>query len=186
MKCFTHSVSSKRKRHSQRSDFICTLRFLAGLKRSVTANPIMPMTILEKSRQVSNATMSRAINSDLHLTNYVQGRCHFISDDQKKLWLTRCKSLLSWLKSHPNVVKTYGEKCFFTVNQAYNHQNDYYVRSEPSPICHGHKEAGQSYGSWCHHQRQQGGQLRGEVTAALYQDDLKTVVIPWIGTQEQL
>ncbi|QQP57147.1 Transposable element tcb1 transposase [Caligus rogercresseyi] len=43
---------SKRKKHKPRSDRICTPTFVAGLKRSIKANPGTPMSILARKRGV--------------------------------------------------------------------------------------------------------------------------------------
>ncbi|QQP35912.1 Uncharacterized protein FKW44_020859, partial [Caligus rogercresseyi] len=41
---------SKRKKHKPRSDQICTPTFVAGLKRSIKANPGTPMSIVARKR----------------------------------------------------------------------------------------------------------------------------------------
>ncbi|QQP55079.1 Transposable element tcb1 transposase, partial [Caligus rogercresseyi] len=46
------SGMSKRKEHKPRIDWICTLTFVAGLKRSIKANPGTPMSILARKRGV--------------------------------------------------------------------------------------------------------------------------------------
>ncbi|QQP40504.1 Transposable element tcb1 transposase [Caligus rogercresseyi] len=43
---------SKRKEHKHRSDRICTPSFVAGLKRSIKANPGTPMSILARKRGI--------------------------------------------------------------------------------------------------------------------------------------
>ncbi|QQP36365.1 Uncharacterized protein FKW44_021441 [Caligus rogercresseyi] len=47
---------SKRKEHKPSSDRICTPTFVAGLKRSITANPRTPMSILARKRGVLPST----------------------------------------------------------------------------------------------------------------------------------
>ncbi|QQP38596.1 Transposable element tcb2 transposase [Caligus rogercresseyi] len=57
IKKWEESGMSKRKEHKPRSDRICTPTFVAGLKRSINANPGTPMSILaEKRGQDSSPT----------------------------------------------------------------------------------------------------------------------------------
>ncbi|QQP38395.1 Transposable element tcb1 transposase [Caligus rogercresseyi] len=49
-KKWEESGMSKRKEHKPRSDRICTPTFVAGLKRSIKANPRTPVSILAKKR----------------------------------------------------------------------------------------------------------------------------------------
>ncbi|QQP55037.1 Transposable element tcb2 transposase [Caligus rogercresseyi] len=49
-KKWEESGMSKRKEHKPRSDRICTSSFVAGLKKSIKANPGTPMSILAKKR----------------------------------------------------------------------------------------------------------------------------------------
>ncbi|QQP49348.1 Transposable element tcb1 transposase [Caligus rogercresseyi] len=54
-KKWEESGMSKRKEHKPRSDRICTPTFVAGLKRSIMANPGMPMSILARKRGQDSA-----------------------------------------------------------------------------------------------------------------------------------
>ncbi|QQP56066.1 Uncharacterized protein FKW44_000615, partial [Caligus rogercresseyi] len=49
-KKWEESGMSKRKEHNPRSDRICTSSFVAGLKKSIKANPGTPMSILARKR----------------------------------------------------------------------------------------------------------------------------------------
>ncbi|QQP34737.1 Transposable element tcb2 transposase, partial [Caligus rogercresseyi] len=51
-KKWEESGMSKRKEHKPRSDRICTPTLVAGLKRSIKANPGRPMSILTRKRGV--------------------------------------------------------------------------------------------------------------------------------------
>ncbi|QQP54950.1 Uncharacterized protein FKW44_007952, partial [Caligus rogercresseyi] len=66
-----HSRSGTRKR---------TPTFLAGLKRSVTANPGTPMSVLAKKRNV--ATVSRAVK-ELNIIYYKRSQAHLLIGKMK-------------------------------------------------------------------------------------------------------
>ncbi len=70
IKRFNGKGDYKRKNHKPRSDKIRTPTFLAGLKKSIRANPGMPMRKLARDRNVCPATISKAVRtSDTRATN---------------------------------------------------------------------------------------------------------------------
>ena len=62
----------QRSRHSPRSDRKRTKTFLAGLKRTLKADPSQSMSKLAQKRRVSRSTISRAVNEDLGMKSYVR------------------------------------------------------------------------------------------------------------------
>ena len=60
-KRFDSSGHNQRSPHKPRSDKILTSRFLAGLKRSIKANPITSFSTLAKKRAVSETIIQKSI-----------------------------------------------------------------------------------------------------------------------------
>ena len=58
-KRFDEIGKEQRSAHNSRRDRILKPTFLAGLKRSIKANPAVPMTELEKKRSISVMTIKR-------------------------------------------------------------------------------------------------------------------------------
>ena len=61
-KRFDEMGKEQRSAHNSRRDRILKPTFLAGLKRSIKANPAVPMAELAKKRSVSVMTIKRGIN----------------------------------------------------------------------------------------------------------------------------
>lgn len=89
-KQFKEEGKIDRKEHKTRSDSKRNPRFLAGLKRSIEANPSTSMTTLAKKRNVSLSTVSRAVNRNLGMTSYVRRRRHLLTAKAKAIRAERC------------------------------------------------------------------------------------------------
>ena len=96
---FMKSGDVSRKKHASRSDKKQTPQFLAGLKRSIKANPGTPMTTLAKNRNVSTKTVHKAVHENLGMYSYVRNRRRdLLSEKAKAIRAERCPKLLSFLK----------------------------------------------------------------------------------------
>ena len=80
-KRFDEMGKEQRSAHNSRRDRILKRIFLAGLKRSIKANPVVPMTELAKKRSVSVMTIKRGINK-LGFNSYVRGKKHFLKNEK--------------------------------------------------------------------------------------------------------
>eukprot|EP00095_Tigriopus_kingsejongensis_P001141 maker-scaffold572_size133628-snap-gene-0.11 protein:Tk01141 transcript:maker-scaffold572_size133628-snap-gene-0.11-mRNA-1 annotation:"similar to H28G03.4" len=101
-----------------------TKTFLAGLKRSIKANPAVSIRAHAARRGLSRKTMAKAIKEDLGLTSYVRGRRHLLTEKMKAVRLERSRKLRRICKSNPGVVRLFSDESIFTVDGAYNPQND--------------------------------------------------------------
>ena len=85
--------------HSPRSDQKRTKTFLAGLKRTLKAEPSQSMSKLAQKRRVSRSTISRAVKEDLGMKSYVR-RCSFKTlrplMEQRKFRISWRKIFLWW------------------------------------------------------------------------------------------
>ncbi|XP_071745473.1 uncharacterized protein [Lepeophtheirus salmonis] len=124
---FKNEEKEERSPHSARSDCKVTLRFLAGLKRTVTAHPSLNQTTLPKKKSVARSTIQNALG-ELCMNSYKLSVRHLLTEKQKKVRLAYCKTLLSRLKtsnaSHTIILS--GEK-IFTIERKRNFQKHRWV-----------------------------------------------------------
>eukprot|EP00095_Tigriopus_kingsejongensis_P010904 maker-scaffold348_size200312-snap-gene-0.28 protein:Tk10904 transcript:maker-scaffold348_size200312-snap-gene-0.28-mRNA-1 annotation:"glycoprotein-n-acetylgalactosamine 3-beta-galactosyltransferase 1-like isoform x3" len=111
-----------------------TKTFLAGLKRSIKANPAVSIRAHAARRGLSRKTMAKAIKEDLGLTSYVRGRRHLLTEKMKAVRLERSRKLRRICKSNPGVVRLFSDESIFTVDGAYNPQNDRWLSEERSDV----------------------------------------------------
>ncbi len=131
---FMGEVKDVRKTHTLCSDCKRTPRFVAGLKRSISANPALPMTVLAKKKGVSTRIIGRAIKEDLNLHSYKLVTKHLLTDKQKEVRLIRAKKILNNLKSHGNCIVFFSDKKMWTVDRTKNSRNDRFLTSSRSNI----------------------------------------------------
>lgn len=134
-KRFDETGEDQRAAHKPRRGRILTPRFLAGLKRSVNANPALPLSTLAKKRGVSTMTIHRALKK-LGLTSFSQGKRHLLTRKMKEIRLTRCQKLLNWMKSNGSVIKFFSDEKIFTVDATFNKRNDRWIASSSSEVQH--------------------------------------------------
>ena len=132
---FDESGQDQRAAHKARSDKILTPRFMAGLKKSVNANPSIPLSTLAKKRAVSIMTIHRGLKQ-LGLTSYAQGKRHLLTDRMKEVRLKRCRKLINWMKTNGSVIKFFSDEKIFVVDRAFNRRNDRWIASSSSEVCH--------------------------------------------------
>ena len=100
--------------------------FLASLKKSILANPTVFMRV-HADRSVSCRTVGRAVKEDLALKSYIRGRRHLLTKKMKATRLERGKSRKC--KVNPGIIKLFSDESIFTVDGAYNPQNDRWISS---------------------------------------------------------
>jgi hypothetical protein len=134
-KAFKETGKAERKHHAPRCDAKRTPRFVAGLKRSITANPSTPMTTLAKNRSVSVSTISRSVKNDLHMKSYVRRRRHLLTAKARGMREERCSKLLSYLK-HKGASKilVFVDEKKFIVDAEINRQNARVIAVDPSEV----------------------------------------------------
>ena len=130
---YDRSCDVSRAPHKPRRDRKLTPRFLNGLKRSIKANPTIPMTILAQKRGFNRRTIERGLVK-LKLTSYVQGKRHLLTGRMKGIRLHRCKRLISWMKDNGGVMKFFSDEKNFTVDCAFNRRNDRWIASSSSEV----------------------------------------------------
>ena len=124
---FDESGQDQRAVHKRRSDRIRTPRFLAGLKRSIDANPNTPFsTFAKKGTLISTTTIHRSVQ-DLNLTTYAQGHRHILTNKMKEVRLERCRKVLKGSKSNGSVIRFSSDEKIFTVDRAFNRPNDWSI-----------------------------------------------------------
>ena len=103
---FDETGQDQRAALKAKSDKIVKPHFLAGLKKSVKANPTVALSTLAKERAVSVMTIHRGVKQ-LGLTFYAQGERHLLTDRMREIQLIRFKKLLNWRKSNVSVIKIF-------------------------------------------------------------------------------
>ncbi len=111
-----------------------TKRFVAGLRKSIEANPALSMTVLASRRSVSRMTVSRAIKDNLELKSFIRGRRHLLTDKMKTTREERAKLLRRVCKANPGVIRLFSDESIFTVDGAYNPQNDRWLAPDRSSV----------------------------------------------------
>lgn len=132
---FMKSGDVSRKKHAPRSDKKRTPRFLAGLKRSIKANPGTPMTTLAKNRNVSTKTVHKAVHEDLGMSSYVRRRRNLLTEKAKAIRAERCPKLLSFLKHKASSkILIWVDEKKFVVDAEVNRQNQRVIAFDPSDV----------------------------------------------------
>ena len=132
-KIYDGSGNVSRAPHKPMTDRKLTPRFLNGLKRSIKANPTIPMTILAQKRGFNRRTIERGLVK-LKLTSYIQGKRHLLTGRMKGIRLHRCKRPISWMNGNGGVMKFFSDEKNFTVNCAFNRRNDRWIASSSSEV----------------------------------------------------
>ena len=125
---------AERSRHSPRKGLKRTKTFLAGLKRSIKADPTQPMTKLAKNRNVSHRTIRRAINENLGMSSYVRRRRNLLTTRSKAIRAERCPKLLCHLKNKGGHVRIFVDEKKFIVDEIANRQNTRVIACDPSEV----------------------------------------------------
>ena len=69
------------------------------------------------------------MKEDLELKSYIRGRCHLLTKKMKATRLERGKKLRHKCKVNPGIIKLFSDESIFTVDDAYNPQNDRWISS---------------------------------------------------------
>ena len=123
-----------RKIHKPRKDRKRTKTFLAGLKRSLKADPTQSMAKLAKKRNVSDRTIRRAVNEDLGMKSYVRRPRNLLTARSKALRLERCPVLLNHLKNKGGCVRIFIDEKKFIVDEVGNRRNTRVITCNPSEV----------------------------------------------------
>lgn len=124
----------QRSRHSPRSDRKRTKTFLAGLKRTLKADPSQPMSKLAQKRSVSRSTISRAVKEDLGMKSYVRRVRNLLTTRSRALRAERCPKLLNHLKHKGGHVRVFVDEKKFVVDEVANKQNTRILAFDPSEV----------------------------------------------------
>jgi len=124
----------ERSPHKPRKDRKRTKTFLAGLKRSVKADPSQSMAKLAKKRNVSPRTISRAVNEDLGMKSYVRRRRNLLTARSRALRMERCPKLINHLKNKGGHVRIFVDEKKFIVDEVANRQNTRVIACNPSEV----------------------------------------------------
>lgn len=135
VKAYNQSGDVKRKPHAQRLDTKRTPRFLAGLKRTIKANPSTPMTTLARNHNVSTKTIHKAVHEDLGMSSYLCRRRNLLTEKSKAIRRERCPKLLSFIKhkAASKVIIHVDEKKF-VVDAEVNQHNSRVIACDPSEV----------------------------------------------------
>ena len=123
-----------RKIHKPRKDRKRTKTFLAGLNRSLKADPTQSMAKLAKKRNVSDRTIRRAVNEDLGMKSYVRRRRNLLTARSKALRLERCPVLLNHLKNKGGCVRIFIDEKKSIVDEVGNRRNTRVIACNPSEV----------------------------------------------------
>ncbi len=117
------SGGTKRKAHKKPRDRICSPTFLAGLKRSIMANPRTSMSMHAKKHSVCRAMISNAVK-EFGLTSYSCGKRHLMTKKMKETRYKRCIKILNDLKGPAaGHLKFFSDEKTVTVDRSANVRN---------------------------------------------------------------
>ncbi len=91
--------TSQRKDHIPRGDKKRSLRFVAGLKKSIKANPSTPMSVLTKNCNVSVSTISRAVRDNLGHKSFILRVRHLLTYTMREKRMDKCRKIVNSMKS---------------------------------------------------------------------------------------
>lgn len=97
--------------------------FRALVKSKIEEDPTKSIRRHAKDFNVAPSTMHAVVKS-LGKVSRIRPLRQFMSEKQKKSRQVRSKKILSWMKHHPTTIKIFSDEKIFTINQAYNRQND--------------------------------------------------------------
>lgn len=100
---------------------------VTAVKAKIARNPRRPIRQLAKQHKMSKSSMARLVREDLGMISRAVETRQCITESQKLLRVSRSRSLLSWLKSHPAVVRVFSDEKIFTVDAATNRRNTRYI-----------------------------------------------------------
>lgn len=122
-----------RRPHAPRSTRKRNPRFLAGLKRSVRANPGTPMKTLARDRHVSKSTICRAVR-DLGMRSYSRRRMNLLTERAKEMRRERAPKVLNLLKHRGGDVRVFLDEKKFVVDEVANRRNSRAIVSRPDDV----------------------------------------------------
>ncbi|QQP51475.1 Transposable element tcb2 transposase [Caligus rogercresseyi] len=116
VKAFKAYGDVSRKLHDRSGTRKRTPTFLAGLKRSVTANP---------GTRCQSWPKSATAVKELNIISYKRSQAHLLTGKMKEVRLKRCKKVLNSLKSGTfPPLKFFSDEKIFTLDRSSNLQND--------------------------------------------------------------
>lgn len=134
VKAFDNEGKTHRAEHKPRSDKVRTPRFVAGLKRSIDANPTTPISKLAKDRNVSDFVIRKAIKDDLGYMSRSRGVRHLLTEGNKLNRVSKGKKILNALKSKGGYLKFFSDEKIFTVDASINRRNDRWICLDPDEV----------------------------------------------------
>ena len=99
MKAFNREGKTEGSQHNARSNKIRTPRFVNGLKRSIKANPTMPISKLAKNRGMSNLTIRKAIKDSLGYMSRARDVKHLLTYKNKADRVAEGKKIIYAIKT---------------------------------------------------------------------------------------
>ena len=121
----------QRNRHSPRRR---TKTFLAGLKRSIKADPTQSTSKLAKKLNVSHRIISRAVNEDLGMSSYIRRSRNLPTARSRAIRIERYPKLLNHLKNKGGYVRIFVNEKKFILDEVANHQNTRVITCDPSDV----------------------------------------------------
>jgi len=127
----------ERSKHKVRSDLKRTPRFLAGLRRSIKADPSQSMMKLAMKRNVSPKTIANANKNDLGMKSYARRQRNILTAKTTAIRRERCPKLLSHLKNTGGDIRIFVDEKKFVVDEVANRRNSRVIAlnlSEVPPV----------------------------------------------------
>jgi transposase len=128
-------ISSARKPHRRRSDAKDN-DFVEKVQEIIDEDPGRSMRSIARELQVSDSTIRRIVEEDIHYKSYAMRRGQFMNDATKKRRLEKAQLLLTRLK-HPRTPEQlifFSDEKNFSQDQKVNRQNDRWLCSEPDEV----------------------------------------------------
>ncbi|TRY74574.1 hypothetical protein TCAL_15672 [Tigriopus californicus] len=107
-----------------------TPTFLAGLNRSIQANPVVWMTVYEGRSSLSRRTVARTVEEDLKLKSYIRRRSHLLTKTMKETRIKRGKKLHRLCNVNPGIIKLFSDES----NSIVDPQNERWISGDKSNV----------------------------------------------------
>ena len=134
IKRYRDTGSTSDKQRSGRPTSVTTTQKRKVIRSRIQRNPQRSMRKMAVELNISRESVRTIVKRDLGLFPYKKRKVHFISAKIKEKRLARSKALLSRFASFGLDEILFSDEKIFTVEQAYNRQNDRILSSSASSI----------------------------------------------------
>lgn len=104
-----------------------TAAAVAAVKAKIARNPRRSIRQLAKQHNMGKTSMARLVSEDLGMRSRAVVTRQLLTESQREARLSRSRSLLNWMRSNPRVVRIFSDEKTFSVDAVINRRNTRYI-----------------------------------------------------------